>query len=158
MSDERCYEMLLFWTYICNWNAFIIMLVYVNSGQLHERMFGYLLITSNCQQEKRNFIGCICLIFLHYAFSNVPSTLPERMQSHIGLTNCNTVVWLFSTVHFQVPHPCLRRCIVTLVAFVWLFSTVRFQMCPQIACLGGCKVALVAFVWLFPTVCCQMFP
>ena len=74
---------------------------------------------------------------------------------------------------------CMRRCIVTLVAFVWLFSTVCFQMFPQIACMSGCIFTLVAFVrffstawedvkshwlhlfdfvWLFSTVCFQMFP
>ena len=51
---------------------------------------------------------------------------------------------------------CLRRSIVTLVAFVWVFSTVSFQMSPQIACLRGCKVTLVAFVWLFSAVYFKM--
>ena len=33
---------------------------------------------------------------------------------------------LFFQMVLQVA--CLRRCIITLVAFVWFFSTVRFQM------------------------------
>ena len=38
----------------------------------------------------QNHIGCICLTFLHCAFSNVSSNcLPERMQSHIGCI-CST--------------------------------------------------------------------
>ena len=61
---------------------------------------------------------------------------------------------------FQVSHQiaCIRRDIVTLIAFVWLFSTVRLQMSPQIACLRRGIVALIAFVWLFSTVCFQMLP
>ena len=39
---------------------------------------------------------------------------------------------------------CLRRCIVTLVAFVWFFPTVCFQMVPQMASIGRC---IVAFMW-----------
>ena len=81
--------------------------------------------------------GIVTLIafftFLHCAFSNVSSNcLPLRMQSHIGC-----ICFVFSTVHFQMylQTTCLRRGIVTLVAFVWLFSTVRFQMSPQIVCL-----------------------
>ena len=35
---------------------------------------------------------------------------------------------------------CLRRGIVTLVAFVWFFSTVRPQMCFQMACMKVMKV------------------
>ena len=41
---------------------------------------------------------------------------------------------------------CLKRYIVTLVAFVWLFSTVCFQMSPQSAGLRWCKVTLIGFV------------
>ena len=41
---------------------------------------------------------------------------------------------------------CLRRGIVTLVAFAKLFSTACFQMSPQSACIIGCIVTLVAFV------------
>ena len=68
---------------------------------------------------------------------------------------------------------CLRRGIVTLVAFVWLFSTVpfqmslplrihshtvRFQMGPQTACIIGCKVTLVAFVLFSPLCIFKMLP
>ena len=62
---------------------------------------------------------------------------------------CVTLVWLFSTMCFQMSPQitCQRGCIVTLVAFV--FSTVRSQVCPEIACLRRDKVTLVAFVWRF---------
>ena len=71
-------------------------------------------------------IGCMCMTFLHCAFSNVSP-------------NCFTLftfvafVWFFSTVCCQMCHQNVskRRGKVTLVAFVGLFSTVRFQMCPQ---------------------------
>ena len=53
---------------------------------------------------------------------------------------------------------CLRRCIITLIAFVWLFSAVHFQMSPQIASLRGRIVTLLAFVWLFFTVRFKMNP
>ena len=45
---------------------------------------------------------------------------------------------------------CIRGCKVTLVALVWLFSTVRFQMCPQMLCIGRCIVTLVAFIYNKP--------
>ena len=53
---------------------------------------------------------------------------------------------------------CLRRGIVTLVAFVWLFSTVNRQMFLKIASYNGGEIAMDAFVWIFSTVCCQMCP
>ena len=77
-----------------------------------------------------------------------------------GIVTLVAFVWPFPTVHFQMfPQiACLKRCIVTLVAFVGLFSTVPFQMCPQNICTRGCIVTLVAFVWLFSTVDFQMCP
>ena len=51
---------------------------------------------------------------------------------------------------------CLRRCIVTLVAFVCLFSTVFLQLSPQMACARRCKIILNVFVWPFSTVHFQM--
>ena len=81
--------------------------------------------------------GCICLVFLHCAFSNVSSNrLPEKMHSRIGCIHMTYI-----SVRFQI-----WRSKVALVAFVWLFSTVCFQMSPQIACLGRSKVTLVAFL------------
>ena len=43
-------------------------------------------VSSNrLHQRMHSHIGCICLTFLQCAFSNVPSNcLPGRMQSHIG--------------------------------------------------------------------------
>ena len=104
-------------------------------------------------------IGCICLTFLHCAFSCVSSNcLPERMQK----VTLVAFVWLFSTVRFHVcPQiACPRESKVTLVAFVQLFSSVCFHVSPQMAWPWGCKVTLVAFVSLFPTddnVCCDDF-
>ena len=70
-----------------------------------------------------------------------------------GIVTLVAFVWLFSTVRFQMcpQMACPRRSKVTLVAFVWLVSIVRFHMSPQMACPWGCKVTLVAFVSLFPT-------
>ena len=77
-----------------------------------------------------------------------------------GIVTLVAFVRLFSTVCFQMcpQFVCPRWCEVTLVAFVLIFPTVRFQMCPQMASLNGCKVTLVAFVWLFSTVRFQMCP
>ena len=122
---------------------------------------------SNCLLEtSQSHIGCICTAFLHCVFSHVFSNyLPDRMHSHIGYI-CLTFLhcafsklfsnWMagnmqsyigyiylnflhcaFSNVFFQLT--CLRRGIVTLVAFIWLFSTLGFQMSPQTACLVCCK-------------------
>ena len=79
--------------------------------------------------------------------------IQDIKMSYIGCTCLAS-----SIVRFQMSPQivCLKRCIVTLVAFVCLFSIVRFQMCPQMDCLRRCKVTLVGFVWLFSTVCCQM--
>ena len=51
---------------------------------------------SNSVPEKRySHIGCICFTFLHCAFSNVPSnSLPKKRHSRIGC------IGPFSTVHF----------------------------------------------------------
>ena len=57
----------------------------------------------NLAQSKQSHTGCICLTFPHCAFSDVSS-------------------------------------------FVRLFSTVRYQMCPQMDCLRRGIVTLVAFV------------
>ena len=100
-------------------------------------------VTFFSSSENRH-IGCICLAFLHCAFSNVSSNcLPKR--SLVALVSFN---WLFTIVSFQMcPQiACRRGCIITLVAFVWLFSTVSFQMSPQTACLRGCKFTLVTFI------------
>ena len=66
-----------------------------------------------------------------------------------GIVTLVAFVWLFSTVRFQMlpQMACTRRGIVTLVAFLWLFSTVRFQMYPQMAWIRRCIVTLVTFVW-----------
>ena len=47
---------------------------------------------------------------------------------------------------------CPRWCIVTLVAFVWLFPTVHFQMPPQSACIRRWIFTLVTFIWMFSIV------
>ena len=75
-------------------------------------------VSSNCLPEKRHScICCICLTFLHCVLSNVSSkSLDLKRQSHIIGCICSN------------------------------FSTVRFQMCPQIACLRRGIVTLVAFV------------
>ena len=108
-----------------------------------------------------NRIGCIRSTFLHYSFSNVSSNyLRQRMHSHIGciffslhcvFSNVSSNHLPFSTVGFQMclQCTCIRRCIITLVAFVWPFSTVSFQMRLQSACIGGCIITQVAFVWFF---------
>ena len=47
-----------------------------------------------CDRRMCNFIGCICLTFLHCAFSNVFSNcLPVRMQSHTGCICLRNAFW-----------------------------------------------------------------
>ena len=42
-------------------------------------------------------IGCICLVFIHYAFSNVSSdNLPKRMYNYIGCTCLAFLHYAFS--------------------------------------------------------------
>ena len=53
---------------------------------------------------------------------------------------------------------CIRRCIVTQVAFVWLFSSVCFHVSLQTACVRCCIITKVAFVCLFSTVHFHMWP
>ena len=119
-----------------------------------------------------------CLLFCH-TVSNFISFLNSHLQILYktwcgcirGIQHflCATLVWLFSTVCFQMSPQtvCTRRCIVTLVTIVLFFSTVCFQMSLQINCRRECRLTLafsdvsclkrgmftlVAFVWLFSTV------
>ena len=66
-------------------------------------------------------------------------------------TRCISISWLFSlwpfsAVCFQMcpQMTCLKRGIITLVAFVQLFPFVHFKMYLQINCPIGCIVTLVA--------------
>ena len=116
-------------------------------------LFGFLhcalpnVSSKRLHEKRQSHIGCICLTFLHCAFSN-------------DSPNCFTLftfvafVWFFSTVRCQMcpQNVSTRRGKVTLVAFVGLFSTVRFQMCPQSTCRRGCILTLAAFIWLVSTV------
>ena len=53
----------------------------------------------NLDQSMHNHIGCICLIFLHCAFSNVSSKrLHKKMQSHIGSICLTFLYCAFSNV------------------------------------------------------------
>ena len=98
----------------------------------------------------QSHIGCICLTFLHCAFTYMSPQMACLNGWRVTLV---AFVLIFPTVRFQMcpQMACPRRSKVTLVAFVWLVSIVRFHMSPQMACPWGCKVTLVAFVSLFPT-------
>ena len=56
-------------------------------------------VFSNCLPDKmQSHIGCICLTFLHCAFSNVSSKrLQKRMHIHIGCINL-TPLYIFKCV------------------------------------------------------------
>ena len=100
----------------------------------------------HCMFEKMlSHAGRIGLTFLHCVFSNESSNrLLQKMQSH---TSCTFLV--FSIVCFQMwtRIACLRRCIVTLVAFLWLFSTVCFHMGLQIACIREAPTEMLALLF-----------
>ena len=73
-------------------------------------------------------IRCICLIFLHCAFSNDPSnSVPEKRHNRIG---CICLNFLHCAFYMLPQMIFIRGRIVAYVAFVWLFSTVRLQMFP----------------------------
>ena len=103
----------------------------------------------------QNHIGCIFFTFSTVSFQMCPQMACLRRC----IVTLVAFIWLFSTVCFQMSpqNVCPRRGIVTLVAFVWLFPTVHFQMCLQTSCPRRGKVTLVAFVWLFSTVRLKMF-
>ena len=67
---------------------------------------------------------------------------------------CATLVWLYSTVCFQMcfqmsPQTgCTRRCIFTLVAFVWLFSIVFLSHCSLFIS-NAALVHLISLLCLF---------
>ena len=81
----------------------------------------------------------------HVVFSNGSSScLPEKMHNHTG---CICLVFLHCAFSDASQNNCKGRCKVTLVAFVCLFSAVSFQMFPKAACPGpGYIGTLFAFV------------
>ena len=91
-------------------------------------------------------------------FSNVISKhLHTMIQSHTGciyLTFLHCTVYSCTAVCFQKGSQiaCMKRCIVTLIAYIWHFSAVCFQMSAQTARMGRCKVTLFTLVWLVFTV------
>ena len=143
-------------------------------------VFSYV-CSKNLDQSMQNHTDCICLAFLQCASSMYPQLACLRGCKITQVA----FVWLFSTVHFQMPlqmtgfdgckvtlvafviffsmgfqmrphRTWINACIVALVTFVWLFSTVCFQMASDRACMDWCKVTLIAFVRLFSNVCPQM--
>ena len=79
--------------------------------------------------KMRSHTGYISLIYLHCVFSNEPLTRwPEWMHSYIALV---AVVWLFSTVGFQMNLQITWpwECVVTYVAFIRLFSSHTGHIC-----------------------------
>ena len=108
--------------------------------------------SSNCLHQRRHSCtGCICLSFPHCALSNVFSKrLHKRMQSHTGCICLTFLHCAFSNVSSnRLPESMQNH---TGCIFL-LFSIVYFKMCPQIACPKRCIVTLVTFVWLSPVVC-----
>ena len=127
-------------------------------------MFGHFLVSSKAKSES--------FFYKNVLFSNVPffkcllkMPPPEKVKSHLLLVN---------TVRFQMSPQiaCLRRGIVTLVAFVWLFALCVYKCvlnwihermhsytgCIYLASLRRGIVTLVALVWLFSTAHFQMCP
>ena len=96
--------------------------------------------SSNCLTEKiHSHIDCICLTFLRCAFE----MSPEKMQSDIGHIYSTFLHCAFSNVSSN----CLSEMMQNHIGCICLtFSTVSFQMCPQMACLRRCIVTLVALV------------
>ena len=87
----------------------------------------------------------LCGLLFRHMISNFITFLNSHLDNNFP---CVTSVCLFSTVCFQMSPQiaCLRRSIVTLVAFVRLFSTVCYQMSPQAAFHRGCILTLVEFI------------
>ena len=69
---------------------------------------------ASLNERMHSHIGCICLTFLHCAFSNVYS---------------NRLNEFFSTVHFEMSlwRTWIRAGKFALIAFIWFFSTVFFK-------------------------------
>ena len=56
-----------------------------NDPILIQIIFGIPKMTEYESKRTKNYIGCICLIYLHCVFSNAPSNcLSERIQKCIG--------------------------------------------------------------------------
>ena len=108
-------------------------------------------VSSNFLPENRqSCIGCICWTFLHCAFSNVPSNcLHQRMHSHIG---CICLTFLHCVFSNESSNAMPAMMLSQTGCIFLLFFSVGFQMNYQMACLRGCIVTLVAFIWPFSTV------
>ena len=87
-----------------------------------------------------NHTGCICLIFLHCAFSNVSSNgLPERMHSHIGCISLTFLHCVFLNVSSMYVDQRRHNRIGSIVlpfphcafssALQWLHLSVVFPLC-----------------------------
>ena len=77
----------------------------------------------------------------------LPTMWFQMLYSHwLHLFNFSPLCVFILRFHMSLQVVCPRGCIVILVAFVQLFPTVHFQMCPQMACLKRGIVTLVAFI------------
>ena len=131
-------------------------------------------------------IGCICLIFLHYVFSNVSTNcLGQRMQSHAGCTCLAFLHCVFSNVSSNclnermqnhIGYICLTspRCVFSYgtsenldqynAKSHWLNLCDFSQLCvfkcvfKWLALIDAKPHCIGSFVWLFSTVGFQMSP
>ena len=87
--------------------------------------------------------GCkITLVAYVWLFSTVHFQMCPQTVCPRGRIITLVAFGLFFTVPFQlcIQIACSNGCKVTLVAIVWLFSTVHFQMSPKITCLNEFKL------------------
>ena len=113
--------------------------------------------SSNCLTEKiHSHIGCIRLAFLHCAFSNVSSNcLPGKMHSHIDCICLTFLRCAFSNVSPKRLHKRMQNHICC-ICMVFLHWFVLLRMSPQRTWSRAGKVTLATVVWLFAAVCFQM--
>ena len=103
--------------------------------------------SKSLDQSRQSHTGCICSTFLNGVFLSEPSkSLPERMQSHIGCI----CVWLLQCVFSnELSNGLIDRIHSHIGCICVTFSIMYFQMSPQMACKRRCIITLIALVWLF---------
>ena len=96
--DSKCWMLNVEYGYFCQKCLKITILIPLFLSQTSRRVFSYS-SWKHLDQSVYSHISCICLVFLHCAFSNVSSNcLPQKRHSRIGCICLTFLQCAFSNV------------------------------------------------------------